>query len=157
MAITRKTLGEKVKKKTVYIALVTLLFVSASYARDTHKMFSINEALKTPAAKERLDKSVKLYFGDQKHPKAMTEFGEFKTSKKTNGFNKSDLEACQWAFLSAMLQLQSRAVKEGGNAVVNIKSYYKANEISSKTEFECGSGALMSGVAFKGNVVRLAN
>lgn len=137
--------------------LVAFLFVPASHARDTHKMYSVKEALNTPAAKERLNNNIKLYFGGQKHPKVAIEVGEFKTNKKTNGFNKSDLEACQWAFLSAILQLQTRAAKEGGNAVVNIRSYYKANEISSKTEFECGSGALISGVAFIGEVVKLAN
>jgi hypothetical protein len=54
-----------------------------------------------------------------------------------------------------MLSFQDRIAKEGGNAVVNIRSYYKKNEISSSTEFECGAGAIMAGVTFLGDVVTL--
>ena len=43
----------------------------------------------------------------------------------------------------------------GGNAVVNLRSYYKKNTISSVTEFECGSGTFVSGVTFLGDVVEL--
>ena len=49
-----------------------------------------------------------------------------------------------------------QVMKEGGNAVINIKSYYKKNEVSSAGEYECGAGAMVSGVAFKGEVVKLA-
>jgi uncharacterized protein YbjQ (UPF0145 family) len=77
------------------------------------------------------------------------------SNKKTNAFNKTDKRACEWAFLSAMLSLQQRALSEGGNAVVNIRSFYKRHEVSSATEFECGAGAIMAGVTFKGDVVKL--
>jgi uncharacterized protein YbjQ (UPF0145 family) len=52
--------------------------------------------------------------------------------------------------------MQERAQKEGANAVIGIKSNYKNIERSSETEYMCGSGALMSGVALKGRVVELA-
>lgn len=135
--------------------LVTLLAAGTAAARNDQQMFSVDEALNTPAAKEKLDPEITLYFGNQKHPKIAKDFGEWKTNKKTNGFNKSDKEACEWTFLSAALELQARAQKEGGNAIVGIKSNYKNVERSSDTEFMCGSGALMSGVALKGNVVKL--
>jgi uncharacterized protein YbjQ (UPF0145 family) len=54
-----------------------------------------------------------------------------------------------------MLSFQERAASLGGNAIINIRSYYKKNEVSSETQYECGSGALMSGVTFQGEVVRL--
>jgi uncharacterized protein YbjQ (UPF0145 family) len=57
--------------------------------------------------------------------------------------------------LSALLSLQNRAISEGGNAVINIRSFYKKNEISDKTKFECRVGVLMAGVALKGRVVSL--
>mgnify|MGYP003560680286 FL=1 len=56
-----------------------------------------------------------------------------------------------------MLSLQARAVQEGGNAVIKITSYYKRNVFSSTSEFECGAGALMVGVALRGEVVKLKN
>ncbi|MBB3062868.1 hypothetical protein [Microbulbifer rhizosphaerae] len=54
-----------------------------------------------------------------------------------------------------MIALQDRARREGGNAVVNIRSYYKKNEVNSSSEFECGAGAVMAGVTLEGEVVTL--
>lgn len=142
---------------SVSLFAAILLASSATHARDDHQMYSLDDALNTPQAKSKLDPSVKLYFGDQKHPKAGSELGEWKTNKKTNGVNKSDKEACEWAFLSAVLELQERALKQGGNAVVGIKSNYKNIERSSETEFMCGSGTFMSGVALKGSVITIRN
>jgi hypothetical protein len=141
---------------TIIALLATSLAAGKAIARDDHQMFSLDEALNTPAAKEKLDPEINLYFGNQEHPKITKELGEWKTNKKTNGFNKSDKDACEWTFLSAVLELQQRAKKEGGNAIVDIKSNYKNIESSSETKYMCGSGALMSGVAFKGKVVMLA-
>ncbi|MBN9421387.1 MAG: excinuclease ABC subunit A [Candidatus Accumulibacter sp. 66-26] len=137
--------------------LSALLIAGSAAARDDQNMFPLEDALNLPAAKSKLDPDIRLYFGNQKHPKVAKELGEWKTNKKTNGFNKTDKEACEWVFLSAVLELQERAQKEGGNAVVGIKSNYKSIERSSETEYMCGSGALMSGVALKGKVVKLAN
>jgi uncharacterized protein YbjQ (UPF0145 family) len=54
-----------------------------------------------------------------------------------------------------MLALKKRAIQEGGNAVVNIKSNYKNNLTASDDSFECGAGAIMSGVALVGTVVKI--
>ena len=120
-------------------------------------MFPLADALGNEHAKEKLDGSVKFYFGNQKHPKVAKKFGEFMSNKKTNAFNKTDKFACEWAFLSAMLSFQDRAKKLGGNAVINLRSYYKKNEISSASEYECGAGGIIAGVTFLGEVVRLNN
>jgi uncharacterized protein YbjQ (UPF0145 family) len=82
-------------------------------------------------------------------------YGEFATNKKTNAFGKSDLQACQHVFLSAVIELQERARKEGGNAVINIKSNYRNELTESATEFTCGAGAVIAGVALVGDVVTL--
>lgn len=138
-------------------ALVAALSIAGSAAaRDDHNMYPLEDALNTPAAQEKLNPDIKLYFGKQKSPKAAKQLGEWKTNKKTNAFNKSDKEACEWTFLSAVLELQERAEKEGGNAVVNIVSNYKNQVTSSETEYMCGNGALMSGVALKGSVIKTA-
>ena len=139
------------------VLLASLLTSGGAFARDDQNMYPLDDALNTEAAKEKLDPSIRLYFGNQKHPKIAKDFGEWKTNKKTNAFNKSDKEACEWVFLSAVLELQERAKTEGGNAVVAIKSNYKNNERSSETEYMCGNGALMAGVALKARVVKLAN
>lgn len=141
-------------KRLLAFLLIPLLTLPA-FGRDEHHLYSIKEALSIPTADAKLDKGIHLYFGNQPHPDAAKTLGEWRTNKKTNAFNKSDKEACEWTFLSAVLELQERARKEGGDAVVNIKSNYKDKEHSSNSEYECGAGALMAGVALKGTVVKL--
>ncbi|WP_376962887.1 excinuclease ABC subunit A [Azospirillum sp. A26] len=147
--------------KTATVALISTIVpvivsaVSPASARDARLMFPVEAALNTAAAQEKLDKGVKLYFGNQKHPNSVAVLGEWTTNKKTNAFNKSDQEACEWVFLSAVLELQERARKQGGNAVINIKSNYKNTETNSNTEYMCGAGNIMAGVALKGTVVKL--
>jgi len=141
---------------TVFMAAIVVLGAVNVEARDDHGMWSISEALNTEDAKQKLNKDIRFYFGDQSHPKITKNFGEFMSNKKTNAFNKTDERACQWNFLSAMISFQERAQRMGGNAVVNIRSYYKKNTVSSQTEFECGSGTFVSGVTFLGDVVMLA-
>jgi uncharacterized protein YbjQ (UPF0145 family) len=145
-------------KQLAYLVLfsVVLFSYSTGEARNTLHKVSIEEALAWGEREGVLVDSVSLYFGDQEHPPIEQEFGEFTANRKTNGVGKSDQKACQWAFLSAMKTLQGRAQNLGGNAVVNIHSYYYKNEYSSTTDFECGAGAIMSGVTMVGTVVRLA-
>ncbi len=143
-------------KKLLVIMVVSLLSVSsASDARDSVEEYSINDLLELEQSKSKLGSDIKFFFGDQSHGKVLKKYGEFKTNKKTNAFGKSDLEACQKAFLSAMISLRDRAVKLGGNAVINIKSNYKNNLTSSKDNFQCGAGAIIAGVALVGTVVEI--
>lgn len=141
--------------KTALFLIVCLGLPASVLARDDKMMYSIESAMSTAAAKQKLDRGFTYKFGDQPHGKIVSNHGEFMSNKKTNAFGKSDKEACEWVFLSAMLSFQDRIAKEGGNAVVNIRSYYKKNEIRSSTEFECGAGAIMAGVTFLGDVVTL--
>ncbi|MBW2449646.1 MAG: excinuclease ABC subunit A [Deltaproteobacteria bacterium] len=145
-------------KHCLLVLTATLVIFSLpqqTFSRDDQLVFPIGDALSTPAAKDKL-KGIDFYFGNQKHPQVLKDFGEFNTNKKTNAFNKSDKQACEWAFLSALLQLQDRARNLKANAVINIKSNYKHREYASETEFECGAGHIMAGVALKGRIVKLA-
>lgn len=144
------------KKLPLILALCLGATATTSYARDDLQNYSVSEALAMEQAKAKLGTRVKFYFGDTSHPKVEETFGEYGSNKKTNAFNKSDKEACQWVFLSAMISLKQRVDKEGGNAVINIKSNYKGNLSSSDTEFRCGAGTFMAGVALTGTVVTLA-
>ncbi len=134
---------------------IMLFCASEAHARNERISFSIQNVLNSSIAEERLSDQVKVYFGTQFDGEIAMNFGEYRTNKKTNAFNKSDLKACNWAFLSALLSLQNRALREGGNAVINIKSNYQNKEFASKTEFECGAGNIIAGVALKGTVVKL--
>lgn len=144
--------------KTLFVAIALLfLGLNTAQARDERLHFSIEEAMNTPDAKAKLNKGYTFRFGAGNSTDVIENHGEFQSNKKTNAFGKPDKTACQWAFLSAMLSFQERIAAEGGNAVINIRSYYKKNDFSSETEFECGAGGLMAGVTFKGDVVTLKN
>ncbi len=139
------------------LLLLCLLFIpSVTFARDDIGSYSIQDALDSEQSKTKLGNDIKFYFGDQSHGKILKNYGVFKSNKKTNAFNKSDLNACQRSFLSAMISLKNRAITEGGNAVINIKSNYRNNLTSSEDTFQCGAGAFIAGVALVGTVVTLA-
>ncbi len=138
---------------TVAITLLVLTLPGLVQARDTEKLFPIKEAMTSDAAKEQLSKNVKFYFG-KNSTKYKRSMGSYTANRKTNAFNKSDKEACEWVFLSALLALQDRAIANGGNAVVDIHSYYKKNAMYSAEKYECHDGAFITGVALRGKVVK---
>jgi hypothetical protein len=143
-------------KKILCIAALMLgSMASAAHAADRTIMMPISAAMDSNDAKEKLGDSVKFYFGDQPVRGKTTALGTNKTSQKTNAFGKADAVACNWVFLSAMIQLQKHANAIGANAVTNIRSNYNNVEKSSTTEFECHAGALMAGVALKADFVKV--
>lgn len=142
-------------QKKFAAALVLLAVALSAEARDDRLKMPISDAMNTPAAQGKLDPSIKLYFGDAKHPAPKLKLGTFTSNKKTNFFNKTDKEGCEWAFLSAVLSLQERVKQEGGNAMVGIHSAYRNQENHSATEYDCGAGAMVGGVALRGTVVKL--
>jgi uncharacterized protein YbjQ (UPF0145 family) len=137
------------------IALAAISTATVAQASDRKVMLPIESAMSANDAKGRLGDDIKFYFGTQKAPGGQKKLGTDQTSQKTNAFGKSDATACNWAFLSAMIQLEKHAREVGANAVVNIVSNYKNVEHSSESEFECHAGALMAGVALKGDFVRI--
>ena len=137
------------------LTLTLAMAATGSHARDDIGSYNIKAALSTEQAKAKLGDDVQFYFGDQKHGKVTKKYGVFSTNKKSNAFNKSDQEVCEWVFLTAMLQLKSRAQQLGANAVVNIKSNYRNNLTSSTETFQCGAGTFVAGVALQGEVVTI--
>ena len=146
-------------KKGLLVLAATLLggiaLTSTAEARDTVLMLPVEQAMKLPEAKTQLDSNICFVFGNTPHGDVAEQHGNFVTNKKTNAFNKSDEEACRWVMLSALLSLQDRVRSEGGNAVINIESFYDREPMSSNDEYECHAGMLMAGVALRGDVVTL--
>ena len=140
-----------------FLVWMALLLSLNCFARDTVETYSVQEALTSHmAAKTHVGDSVRFYFGDAPHGKVLETMGIVKSNRKTNAFGKSDREACQWVFLSALRSLRDQALERGGNAVINIHSNYRNKMTSSRTHFTCGSGAVIAGVALSGKVVKLA-
>ncbi len=144
------------KSVVLALAVITgLFFAQVGCARNTLHNYDIQGAVNRGMEEDILLENVRLYFAGQKFPEVLKKIGEFRTNRKTNAFGKSDKEACEWVLFSALKTLQQRALSEGGNAVINIKSNYQNREFVSATEFQCGAGMTVAGVALKGTVVTL--
>lgn len=143
------------KLKFLIIAIVLSVFTVVAFAEDELTTMTIQEAMDNPKVQNVLYEDIALYWGAQGHPGVVKNFGEFKTSQRANKVGKSKESACQWALASAIKSLQQRARKEGGNAVINIRSNVQNKEVSSETSYECLCGGMMVNVAVKGDVVTL--
>jgi len=147
-------------KVTGFAALLVSLSICApiAQARDTTHHLPVKDVIEMGKARGDLGDDVKLYFAGQSHPAVQTVLVKgITTNKKTNAANKSDEEACKWVMLTALIQMQQGARSRGGNAVVNIESYYKKTVFRSKDQYECHAGGILSGVALRGDVVKLKN
>jgi hypothetical protein len=134
---------------------IGVLAAAPAQARDTTYNLKISDVLQMPESREKLGSDVAFFFGSQHNPPVAQTFGESVSNRKTNSFGKPDEVACRWAMLSALVAFKERALKDGGDAVINIVSFYKSDAASSTTDYECHAGGLMAGVALKGTVVRL--
>ena len=147
------------KKKTFPAATVLTLLVlfnaAPSFARDTVRNFPLQESITKGFAQGHLNNNVQLFFAGGDEPAILETLKNISTSRKTDGFGKSDETACEWAFFSALIALQNRALQEGGNAVINILSNYKNKEFSSDSLFQCGAGTFVVGVALKGTIAKI--
>jgi hypothetical protein len=138
------------------VALSAALLAGPAAARDTVLHIPLADVLDMPEAKTKLDPAFKFYLAGQATPKIVKRYSSDVSNPKTNGFGKDDDFGCKWAALSALISLQDSAKRQGGNAVVDIVSYYKRVEYSSPTDFECHAGAFVIGVALKGTTAKIA-
>lgn len=135
--------------------LIACLLPAVSQARDTVLNLDFAAVVQEATQAGKLDGSVKFYLAGATVSGKVTALGELVTNKKTNAFNKTDEEACSWALQSALITLQAAAKKAGGNAVVDIVSFYKRKETRNATTYECHAGTFVGGVALKGQAASL--
>lgn len=139
-----------------YITLIGLLSIStALLAKDKLLTFDFNQVVQQGYDQGILDKKITFKLAGQNHKTIKKNFSEYRSNKKTNGVGKAKTESCSWALLGALKSMQGTAISIGANAVVNIKSNFKNREYISSTEYQCGAGFLMSGVAIKANIVTI--
>lgn len=157
----KKKMERSMKRLTGFgylvMAALTISAVTPAAARDTPYHLKIDDVKKDARYGESVPSDVTFYFADQKPANIDKELGEFVTNRKTNSVGRPDEDACRWAMMSALKELAERAKQEGGNAVINVVSYYKKVVFTSATEYECHAGAFVAGVALKGTVVKLKN
>ena len=137
------------------VLMGALLTSCASIADDKIVAHGIEEALVIEENKAELGTDIKFYFGDQKTPTIIKTFSDVSTKHEINSTLKSYKGACQAAFVEALKTLRDRAIANGANAVVNIRSNYKGPAVSSEKTFQCASGYFVTGVSLIGTVVSI--
>ena len=143
-------------KNWILAAACLSLLPAVSQARDTTHFLPFDAVVQEALNAGRLDGSVKFYLaGNKPAGKVSVINPNITTSQKTNAFNKSDEEACSWVLQSALIRLQNAAKAAGANAVVDLASNYKNIEYKDSQKYECHAGAIMAGVALKGNLANV--
>lgn len=141
--------------RQILVLIFTTFILSGCVAdRNVPLPHPISEALQFEDYKARLE-GVRFFYGNQPHPAVQKSIGVRTTARRSSMGDQDRKSSCARAFASALLVLKSAAVRDGGDAVINVKSNYKHQEVSSESHFQCASGVLMSGVALKGTVVKL--
>ena len=140
-------------KNYILSLVIFTIFLSLNLeAKDSTHFFPIDSAL--TQHQSALDyPHIKLYFATAPTEKVFGDIGTFTSNKTTNARRKPPRQSCDWVFISAIKSLQQRAVKEGGDAVVNIHSYYNKIEKFDEELYECHDGKNVSRVVLRGTVV----
>ena len=133
------------------LAALLLMAAQMSSAKDVFHDYSVEAALKSPQAGEL--RKIPIFMAGQNHPPG-DKIEDNKSNRRTNAFGKSDQDACNIAFLSAIFALQDRAMAVGGTAVVDIKSVTKNQDLTSATDYRCVSGAFVANVALTGTIIK---
>lgn len=132
-------------------AVLALTISAPASAADDVVYFPLKQAVEAATASGKLDGSVKFYLAGSSPRGRVVQAGAV-TNKKSNAVGKSDETTCIWTAQSALIQMQQAAKKAGANAVINITSYFRKQEYKHPTNFECHVGAIMSGVALRGDL-----
>ncbi|MHA3736210.1 excinuclease [Pseudomonas sp. Eth.TT006] len=142
--------------KLAIASLLLCALPTVSQARDTQIFLPFDKAVAEATRSGKIDGSVKFYLaGTTPAGKVTVVSSGAVTNKKTNAFNKSDQVACEWVVQSAIISLHQAAKNAGANAVTNIVSFYKSNERKDSQNYECHAGAIMAGVALKGDLANV--
>jgi len=142
----------KIMPSFLFITIIT--FAVSTQAADKRLNLPVKAALENPETQEAL-LDIPIYMKGQDHPPATNISREFKSNKRTNGFNKSDEKACDIAFVSAIIAFQKRAQKEGANAVIDVYSITKDIVYEDAEHYSCLAGNIVVNVALKGKVATI--
>ncbi len=140
--------------------ILTLLLITSflsiigapASARRTVHFFPIKAALESDIGKDKL-LDVPVYARGEKAPKTNQKLGNWSSKRSTRGIGRSDEAACEIAFISAVISLQTRAQREGGDALVDLHSVSEG-EGAEDGSYECVAGSTVVHVRVSGDVIR---
>lgn len=133
---------------------LALLVPLAAQARNTEVVLSAESATQSEHAQGYL-LDVPYYLKGQPGAPKGKPISTVTTEQSTRGAFRSDAASCRVAFLTALHNLQERAQRAGGDAVVDIVSVTRGKRSESPTDFRCIAGAMVVHVGIEGTVVDL--
>lgn len=140
--------------KNVLLAFcVSLSLATTATAADKFLDVEVSHAKGQKSARNL--SNVPFYMKGEAHPPVAKDLGTFSSNMRSNAFLKKKPNACSQAYLSAIISLQNRATKEGADAVIDIISITKHNNLESANQFRCIHGAAVANVALSGRMVKL--
>ncbi len=141
-------------RRPTALVFAALLVSSSALARNTFHDLAVADAVANGKGHENL-LDVRFFMAGAEHPAVARELGSFTASRRTNAFNKSDEAACQITFLSAVISLQGRARELGADALIEIRSTTKGQELVSATHYRCVAGTAVANVVLSARLVKL--
>lgn len=141
-----------------YVTVTMTMFFMLSMAglagaEDRVLKFPVKHAMQSKVAKQKMLDDIRVYMVGQSHPGIDKRYREYQSNQRSSGLG--DQDECDKAFVSALIRLQQRADREGGNAVVDIFSVANNKKNKSSDTYSCLRGRSMANVILRGTVVRL--
>lgn len=131
---------------------VATISLSATH-REAVYFFPVEPLMSEHSARDSEWADIAVFFRGQEHPPVTKTIGKGRSHRKANAIFRSDPRACRTAFLAAVRSLQKEAWDQGGNAVLNVRSYGVAPR--PKPEYRCVAGLRYAHVRLEGDVVRI--
>lgn len=122
----------------------------AGAGREVIYRCSGNAVLNTAEAREAMLSNVRVSFGGGGG--SVIKANDI-TRQSANRVGRSDAEACERAFLNAVVKFQQTANKLGGSRVNNFYSYYDRKPLRGG-DFECAAGTFHARVVMRGDIAR---
>jgi len=134
--------------------LALLSLASGANARETEHLFEVAQAVDSKLGKSRLLEIPFYMKGQEGAPEGAQLLGTWTMERASRGLLRGDKKSCDVAFLSAMIALQENAMKDGGDAIINVVSSTKGKTTESPTHYRCIAGATIVHVAVTGDVIK---
>lgn len=136
------------------VAALVAIFVSpTALAREDLSTFTVKYAREN-VDQSRVLTNISWHMAGEKHRRVAQSYEVASTTKSTNAAFKSDEVACARAFMSAIIQLQTRARNLGGDGVIDIKSHVDSRTFDEGDIFGCKAGNIVAHVSLTGTPVK---
>ncbi len=129
------------KIPTLAFAILLAGLVYPAEARNVPYRLPLQPLLDSPQFRDSGSSDMMFLFGNTPSVPGISVISSLVVTRKARIPGKADEIACATAMVAALRELRDHAVRQGGNAVVNVNSAFRGNIFSSATDYECHAGS----------------